>query len=333
MPIKKINNIEVFDYDQKQIIEKKINNIDECVAFKNTPSITWINIDKAPPISFLKELRLGFDLHPVVVEDILNSNQRPKVEFLDNYIFLTFRMMRLGEKGKKFTTEQISLILSDKYLMTFQQGIKGDTFEPVRKIIRQPGARLRSLGTDYLCYELINSVINGYFEIIEDFNERIEKLEKDIISQTSGNTVVNSIHSLKRQLFNLRRAIWPLREAVSVMERSDTALIKKTTRIYLRDSYERLVQIIDTIEIYRDILSGLLDLHLSTLSNRTNSVMKVLTMIATIFMPLSFLAGFYGMNFQNLPGLTSPFGPVAITIVMGAIFISMLFYFKSKKWL
>ncbi|PIT87358.1 MAG: magnesium and cobalt transport protein CorA [Candidatus Magasanikbacteria bacterium CG10_big_fil_rev_8_21_14_0_10_40_10] len=332
MSRKKINEIEVFDYDQTQVVEKKVKSIEDCVVFKDTPSITWINIDKVPPISFLKQLRLGFDLHPVVVEDILNMNQRPKVEFLDDYIFLTMRMMRPDKKTAKFTTEQVSIVISHKYLMTFQQGVKGDTFEPVRKIIRQPGTRLRSLGTDYLCYELINSMINGYFEILENFNDTIEKMEKAISTHPSAN-IINSIHSLKRQLFNLRRAVWPLREAISVIEHADCPLIKKATRIYLRDSYERLVQIIDTIEIYRDILSGLLDLYLSTISNRTNSVMKVLTMIATIFMPLSFLAGVYGMNFQHLPGLASPLGPLAITGVMLAVFIGMLFFFKSKKWL
>lgn len=326
------NSIDLFDYDEKEVVEKRMKNIDDCVPYKNTPSITWINIDRVPPLSFLEQLQLGFDLHPVIIEDIVGPDQRPKAEILDNYIYAVFRMLTINEESKKIVKEQVSLVLSDKFLMTFQQNIVGDTFEPVRNLIRKPGTRIRKLGTDYLAYELINSVVENYFKILEYFSDKIEKLEKDIITNPT-NRNLNSIHSLKRQLISFRKSVWPLREVIGILERGESVLIKKSTRIYFRDSSERLIQIIDSVESYRDILSGLLDVYLSGISNRTNSVVKVLTIITTIFMPLSFLAGFYGMNFEFLPGLHSHYGPLVISGTMITVMMIMLAYFKQKEWL
>ncbi|MFA4830818.1 MAG: magnesium/cobalt transporter CorA [Patescibacteria group bacterium] len=332
MPTPKINKIQVMDYSPDKCEEIIAKKIEDCVRYKDTPEITWINIDNVPPISFLNELRLGFNLHPVVIDDILNTNQRPKIEILDDYIFLAIKMLMIGEKNKKVVSEQVSIILSHKFVITFQQGIAGDTFEPVRHKIRQPETRIRSFGADYLAYELMNSVVSNYFNILESFSDRIEKLESETASNPTPRTL-NNIHLLKRQLINFRRSVWPLRELISMLERSESPLIKKTTRIYLRDLYEQLVQIIDTLETYRDIMSGLLDIYLSSISNRTNAIVKVLTIITTIFMPLSFLTGFYGMNFLHLPGLQSPAGPIVIVIIMLSVLTTMLGYFKHKNWL
>ncbi len=326
------NLISIIDYDTHELVEKQTDSLSECVYYKDTPSVTWIDIDNVPPMTFLEELKLGFNLHPVVVEDILNINQRPKIEILEDYISVIFKMMMVKDQGKRIVSEQVSLVISDKFILTFQQGVRGDTFERVRDLLRKQGTRIRSLGTDYLAYELIDSVVQNYFKILENLSERIEFLEKEVV-KTPTPKVLNSIYQLKREVLHVRKSVWPLREVVSIMERGDSPLIKKGTRIYLRDIYERLIQIIDGLETYRDILSGLLDVYLSVSSNRTNAIMKVLTIITTIFMPLSFLAGFYGMNFVHLPGLTSPYGPIFITILMLLVLMVMLLYFNRKKWL
>lgn len=326
------NNVHLFDYDSKKIEERTVSDINECIPYKKTETVTWINIDQVPPISFLNDLQLGFDLHPVVVEDILNVNQRPKVEELQDYIFLALKMFTFDKKSNKVIPEQVSIILANNFVVTFQQGVKGDNFESIRKLLRQGNSRIRSLGTDYLCYELVNSIVSNYFNILEDFSVYLEKLEKEMINKPTPATL-NKIYHFKRRILEIRKSIWPLRETIHILERNESKLIKDATRIYLRDIYESIIQIVDIIETYRDVLSGMLDVYLSSVSNKTNSVMKVLTIITTIFMPISFLAGFFGMNFQYLPGLSSLYAPWIIVLFMAIIFVSMLVFFKIKKWI
>lgn len=326
------NNIHLFDYDSKTVEEKPVSNINECIPYKETKTVTWINIDSVPPISFLHELRLGFDLHPIVVEDILDVNQRPKLESLKNYVFVALKMFSFDKRTNKIVPEQISIILAKNFLLTFQQGVKGDNFQSVRKLIRQDDARIRSLGTDYLCYELVASIVTNYFNVLEDFSNYIEILEKDMIEKPLPATL-NKIYNTKRQILELKKSVWPLREVIHMLERSDSEFIEDATKIYFRDIYENLIQVVDIIETYRDILSGMLDVYLSSVSNKTNSVMKVLTIITTIFMPISFLAGFFGMNFQYLPGLASPFAPIFVTLAMATVFVIMLVFFKIKRWI
>ncbi|MFA6427509.1 MAG: magnesium/cobalt transporter CorA [Candidatus Magasanikbacteria bacterium] len=328
----KNNQISVFDYDVQNFEEKESATLSECVHYKHTPSVTWINIDRVPPADFLERLGLGFDLHPVILEDIENINQRPKVEIMDDYVYVSVKMLTPDEKTKKINTEQVSIIAATKFVITFQQGLKGDTFEPVRALIRKGHTRIRSLGTDYLLYELVDSVVNKYFNVLETFGERIEALEQEVVRSPSNKTL-RTIHTLKRDILQVRKSVWPLREVVSILERGETTLLKKSTRIYFRDIYERLIQIIDSLETYRDILSGLLDVYLSSVSNRLNGVMKVLTIITTIFMPLSFLAGLYGMNFTYMPGLHSIWGFPLMVISMSVIFLGMIVYFNKKGWI
>lgn len=326
------NNVYLFDYDEKHLEEKAISNINECIPYKETKTVTWINIDSVPPVSFLEELRLGFDLHPVVEEDILNVNQRPKVEELENYIFIALKMFVFNKKTKTIHPEQVSIILANNFILTFQQGIKGDNFEPIRSLLRQGKPRIRSSGTDYLCYEFINSIVINYFTMLEDFSNYIDELEKEMIEKPTPHTL-NKIYHFKRQILDLRKSAWPLRETIHTLERSESKLIKNSTKIYLRDVYENLIQVVDIIETYRDILSGMLDVYLSSISNKTNAVMKVLTIITTIFMPISFLAGFFGMNFRYLPGLETVYGPIYLSLFMLFIFAGMLLFFRNKKWL
>lgn len=325
------NNIYLFDYDINSLEERNVANINECIPYKDTKTVTWINIDQVPPISFLNDIQLGFNLHPVVVEDILNLNQRPKVEELLDYTFLALKMFTFNKKTNEIVSEQISIILANNFLITFQQGIKGDDFESIRKSLRQDKSRIRSLGTDYLCYELVGSIVSNYFNVLEEFSSYIERLEKEMIQRPTPNTL-NRIYHLKRQILEFRKSIWPLREVIHILERGQSSLIQDSTKIYLRDIYESLIQIVDVIETYRDILSGMLDVYLSSISNKTNSTMKVLTIITTIFMPISFLAGFFGMNFRYLPGLDSHWAPLFITLGMAMIFTTMLIFFKTKKW-
>ncbi len=329
----KKNKITIFDYNAKHFEEIETSGIKDAIKYKDKQTVTWVNIDNVPPAEFLNELGLGFDLHPVVLEDIENLNQRPKVETLEGYIYVVLKMLTLDEAGHKIKTEQVSLIIADKFLITFQQGITGDTFESVRRLIRKDGTRTRSSGTDYLGYELIESIVAGYFQILEAFEDRIEQIEEELHKNPTSKTV-RSLHQLKREILNLRKLVWPLREVINILERGDFPLIKKTTRIYLRDVYDRIVQVIDTIESYRDILSSMLDLYLSTVSQRTNAVMKMLTIITTIFMPLSFLASVYGMNFTiSMPGVHWVYGFPTMLVVMALISVAMLNFFRRKKWL
>ncbi|MBI4427260.1 MAG: magnesium/cobalt transporter CorA [Candidatus Magasanikbacteria bacterium] len=327
------NLISIIDYNETHLEEKETYDLAECVYYKNTPEVTWINIDNVPPLSFLSELGLGFDLHPVIMEDIVNPNQRPKIEILDDYIYVVLKMLTPGKNpSQPFISEQVSIVMANKFVITLQQGVKGDAFDRARMLIRKEKTRIRSLGTDYLVYELIDDIVNNYFKVLEDFGERLELLESELIKDPSQKTL-RSIYSLKREILALRKAIWPLREVVDILERGDSPLIKKSTRIYLRDIYDRVVQAIDTMETYRDMATGMLDIYLSSLSNRMNGVIKVLTIITTVFMPLSFLAGLYGMNFKYMPGLSAPWGFDVMVIVMLLVFWSMIIFFKKKKWL
>lgn len=327
------NLISVIDYSETLLEEKETHDLADCVHYKNTPEVTWVNIDNVPPLNFLSELGLGFDLHPVILEDISNPHQRPKIEILDDYIYLVLKMLTPGKMGgHSFATEQVSIVMASKFVITLQQGVRGDAFDHPRELIRKEKTRIRSLGTDYLVYELIDGIVNNYFKVLEDFGERIEDLETELI-KNPNQKILRSIYALKREILGLRKAIWPLREVVDILERGDSPLIKKGTRIYLRDIYDRVVQAMDTLETYRDMASGMLDIYLSSVSNRLNGVMKVLTIITTIFMPLSFLAGLYGMNFRHMPGLDSPIGFDIMVGLMALVFVGMLLFFRKKGWL
>jgi len=326
------NQVYLFDYDNKHLEEREITDISHCIPYKETPTVTWINVDSVPPITFLHELRLGFNLHPVVEEDILNINQRPKIETLDNYIFLALKMFNFDKKSCKVVSEQVSIILAKNFLITFQQGIRGDSFDSVRKMLRDNNTAIRSGKTDFLCYELIASTVLNYFNVLDDFSNYIEDLEKEMI-ENPGTETLNKIYHLKRQILELKKSVWPLREVINILERDSSKFIYPESKIYLRDIYENLIQVVDITETYRDILSGMLDVYLSSVSNRTNSVMKVLAIITTIFMPLSFLTGFFGMNFQYLPGTSSPWGWIIMAFIMICLFIAMILVFKNRKWI
>jgi magnesium transporter len=241
-------------------------------------------------------------------------------------------MLHYLDQSGEIEAEQVSLILGQNFLFSFQEGKKGDLFDPIRERIRNGKGRIRKMGADYLAYALIDAVVDHYFIILEKLGERIEVLEEALVAQPTTRTL-HEIHNLKREMIFLRKAIWPLREVINSLARGESSLIQESTRVYLRDVYDHTIQVIDTIETFRDMVSGMLDIYLSSVSNRLNSVMKVLTIIATVFMPLTFLAGVYGMNFKHMPELEWRWGYPVIWAVMIAIGVFMLIYFRKKKWL
>lgn len=328
--------IKIIDYDEKNVEEKEIKSIEECFSFKDTPTVTWINVDGIHNLEIIQKLGEHFSFHPLILEDIVNTAQRPKLEDFESYIFIVLKMLYLCEKRGEIKSEQVSLILGSNFVISFQEK-EGDIFNPIRERIRNARGRIRKLGADYLVYSLLDVIVDNYFIILEEIGEQIEGAEEKLITAPTPQTI-QTIHNLKRNLIFLRKAVWPLREVVNTLERGESKLIKKPTHIFLRDIYDHTFQVIDTIETFRDTVSGLLDIYLSSVSNRMNEVMKVLTIIATIFIPLTFIAGIYGMNFNpavspfNMPELNWRYGYIFAWAIMLITALGMIVYFKRKKW-
>jgi len=323
--------ITIMDYDEAHFQEKETKTIEECLLFKDKPTVTWINIDGLHQVEILERLGECYGLHPLVLEDILNTDQRPKMEDYGEYLFIVLRMLNYNDKSSEIEAEQISLILGTNFVLSFQEK-EGDTFNPIRERIRNSKGRIRRMGADYLSYSLLDSIVDNYFIILEKLGEKIEFLEDELVTRPTPETL-QIIHHLKREMIYLRKAVWPLREVIGNLERGEPPLVKETIRVYLRDVYDHTIQVIDTIETFRDMVSGMLDIYLSSISNRLNAVMKVLTIIATIFMPLTFLAGIYGMNFKYMPELEWRWSYPVVWLIMVGIGVSMLLYFRKKKWL
>jgi magnesium transporter len=266
-----------------------------------------------------------------VLEDVLNTGHRPKFEEHDDYLFLVLKMLFMPAGSNEVHTEQVSLIIKDKLVLSFQEQA-GDVFDGIRERLRNNRGRIRKRGADYLAYALLDSVIDNYFVILEKIGEEIELLEDELIAAPTP-TTLHKIHNLKREMILLRKSVWPLRELISGMQRCESPLIAEGTEIFFKDIYDHTIQVIDTVETFRDILSGMLDLYLSSISNRMNEVMKVLTIMATIFIPLTFIAGIYGMNFDVMPELHWPWGYAAFWVVILIVAGTMLAFFKKKKWL
>jgi len=323
--------ITVMDYDEAHFQEKETKAVEECFVFKEKPTVTWVNVDGLHQVEILEKLGECYGLHPLVLEDILNTDQRPKTEDYGEYLYIVLKSLDYNDKSNEIETDQISLILGSNFVFSFQER-EGDTFDPIRERIRNGKGRIRSMGADYLVYALVDSIVDNYFIILEKLGEKIEFLEDKLVSHPTPE-ILQTIHHLRREMIFLRKAVWPLREVINSLERGEPSLVKESTRLYLRDVYDHTIQTIDTIETYRDMVSGMLDIYLSSVSNRLNSVMKVLTIIATIFMPLTFLAGIYGMNFKYMPELEWRWGYPFIWLIMVGIGVLMLIYFNRRKWL
>lgn len=323
--------ITVLDYDATQFQERKLDTIEDAFEFKATPTVSWINVDGLHDVSIIEKIGKHHTLHPLIQEDIVSTAQRPKVEDMETTLYVVLRMLHCDAGAEAVRSEQVSLVLGDNFVLSFQEST-GDVFDPIRDRIRNAKGRIRKMGADYLVYALLDAIVDNYFLILEHIGERVETLEEELITDPNQATL-GRIYQLKREMINLRKGVWPLREMIGNLERSESRLFQETTRPYLRDVYDHTIQVIDTVESYRDMVSGMLDTYLSSISNRMNNVMKVLTIIATIFIPLTFVAGIYGMNFENMPELKWKYGYAAVWGVMLAILIAMLFYFKRKRWL
>ena len=326
--------IRVMAYGPEELREEQITDIRSLEALLHKWPVLWVNVDGLGDTNVISQLGEIFGLHRLALEDVINVHQRPKVEQYDECLFLVARMLFLSEN---LETEQVSMFVGKGFVLTFQEQVR-DCFDPVRDRIRKSLGRIRRAPVDYLGYALLDAIVDSYFPILEHYGERLEALEEEIITSPAEKTI-SRIHQNKRDLLTLRRTLWPLRDAINSLLRDETTFFTNETRIYLRDCYDHTIQIIDMLESYRETASGLLDVHLSSLSNRMNDVMRVLTVIATIFMPLSFLAGIYGMNFNseispwNMPELNWRWGyPFALGLML-AVFTGLIFYFREKRWL
>ncbi|MBT3412917.1 MAG: magnesium/cobalt transporter CorA [Candidatus Jacksonbacteria bacterium] len=322
--------ISIIDYTPKTFQEKKVKKSAACAPLKTKKSVSWINVSTVNDVKQIEELGNTFDIHSLVLEDITNTDQRPKTEDHEKYIYTVLKMLSYNStKGKTFI-EQVSILLGDNFVISFQEA-DGDVFNPIREQIRKNESRIRTSKSDFLAYSLIDSIVDNYFVVLEHIGEKIGKIEEQIFSHPNQHTM-EKIHALKRDIIFIRRSVWPLREVINNMQRSESKLIGKESKLYFRDVYDHTIQIMDTTETFSDMLSNLLDVHLSKMTHGMNEVMKVLTIIATVFIPLTFLTGLYGMNFIHMPELQWRYGyPFALGIMLVAALL-MLAYFKKKKW-
>lgn len=305
-----------------------MGTIAECFPLEEK-QITWIDVDGVHQPEIVEEIGTLLDIHPLVLEDILNTAQRPKMEDFGKYIFVVLKMLSLEEN--EIASEQISFILGQNFVISFQER-EGDIFDPIRERIRHAKGKVRKMGSDYLVYALADAVVDDYFAVLEKIGEQIEDMEDEVVTNPTSETM-QTIHNLKRNIILLRKSTWPLREVISELERGETVLIDEKTGIYFRDVYDHTIQVIDIIETLRDVVSGMLDIYLTSISNRMNEIMKVLTIIATIFIPLTFIAGIYGMNFVYMPELGWHWGYFAVLLSMIFVGACMVVYFRKKKWL
>jgi len=321
--------ITIVSYDEREFQEKEAKTAEECFPFKDKLGVTWINVDGVHQPEIVKKLGDYFGIHPLVLEDILNTYQRPKMDDLCNYIYIVLKMLNYNDERNEIVVEQISLILGPNFVISFQEKA-GDVFNHIKEQIRGKKGRIREMGADYLAYALIDAIVDNYFIILEKFEEKIDFLEEGLVANPTQDTL-QTIHGLKKDIMFLRKSVWPLRRVISELERG--LLIQESTRVYLKDVYDHTIRIIDTVEMLRDTVSGILDVYFSSVSYKMNEVMKILTFIATIFIPLTFIVGIYGMNFKNMPELGWYWAYPLVLLVMLAIGISLIFYFRRKKWI
>lgn len=320
----------LIEYNADSFSERILSNTGECRDLKNTSAVHWLNIEGLHEIDVIQQIGDIFGIHPLVLEDIATTGQRPRMEDYGDYIHVVVKVLYHRGDERQIVSEQISLILGPFGLITFQE-VVGDIFDPIRERIRAAKGRVRSAGPDYLAYRLLDTIIDNYFIILEDVNDRVELIQERVADKPDP-SIIHDIHQLKRDMIFLRKTLWPVREVVSGLQKSDSSLVDKSTEIFLRDAYEHSVQVIDMIETMRDTLSSALDIYLSSMSNRMNEIMRVLTVMSTLFIPLTFIVGVYGMNFQHMPELSWRYGYAGVWGVMIVTVVVMFIYFRRQKW-
>jgi magnesium transporter len=323
--------ISVLEYSEASFDEAVVKTIDDCTSFKAKLPVRWIRIDGIHQVEVMERIGECFDLHPLTLEDILNTDQRPKMEDFDRYLYIVLKMLTFDEKTGRVAAEQVSLIIGSGLVISFQER-EADAFRPIIERLHNAKGRIRKTGADYLAYALLDAVVDNYFLVLERMGEAIEYLEDEISMSPKPNTM-QSIQRLRSDMIVLRRSVWPLGEVVNSIVLGDTPLINDASKLYFKDVHDHIIQATDTIETYREMLMGMLTMHLSAVSNRLNEIMKVLTIIATIFMPLTFIVGIYGMNFETMPELRWRWGYPLVLLFMICVSVCMLACFKRKRWL
>ncbi|MCF4101656.1 magnesium/cobalt transporter CorA [Gillisia sp. M10.2A] len=323
--------LEVIDYNKLSFDRYLSNNPEDAFNFENEDKITWININGLYNTQEIEKLGKYYGLHPLIIEDIVNTNQRPKIDEYQDYLFVVAKMLYHKTNGE-LENEHISIVIGKDYILTFQEA-DGDVFDGVRDRISNAKGRIRNNGSDYLMFTLLDAIIDNYFVVIEEISDKIEILEEQLFVAKPSDDITFEIQELKRTVLRIRRAVFPLREVISRLEKIDNNLIEDKTQNYIRDLYDHIIQVSENIEIYREMTWGLMDMYMTTISNKMNEVMKVLTIMASIFIPLTFIAGIYGMNFEYMPELQYKYSYFILWGVMIVIFLAMLYYFQRKKWL
>jgi magnesium transporter len=325
--------ITIIDYDEVHYHEKVADNVHDCFNYAERPSVTWINVDGTQDAQIIKNLGMFFHLHPLLQEDIMSINHRPKVDFYENNIFLVTRMLSYNHTLKQVETEQVCFVLGESYLLSFQEDKEGDVFDAVRHQLRsKPKGKLRNMGESYLFYVLLDTIVSGYLEVMEHINDELDVLEEKVMNDIYIQQPTKKLYDLKSQLTSVRKAVRPLLDATTQLLKEEGKFLDSTS-FYMRDLRDRISQVSESVEIAIDTCSSLLDLHLTLMSNKTNEVMKVLTVMSAIFLPLSFIAGLYGMNFEKMPELKMEMGYYYTLYGMGFIAFGLLAWFKVRKWI
>lgn len=324
--------ISVIDYSKDKIDERDVQSVEELLKYKDSDSVTWVIVEGLTNVNIVEQIGTTFGIHHLVLEDILNTHQRPKFEEYDDHLYIVLKC--LLPEGEQLTVnyEQISILLLNNFVFLFKEK-KDNLLYPVQQRIRTSKGRLRSLGTDYLTYTILDTIVDQNFMLIDSLDEAITAIEDSLLTSQATQDTLNKIQKLKREIIGIRRHVSPVRELLSEMLRSESELINEKTHIYLRDVHDHAIRVMESIELYRDILTGLLDIYISSVSNKMNEVMKVLTVFASIFIPLTFLTGIYGMNFEYMPELKWRWAYPILWTAFITIPVLLLIYFKRKKWL
>lgn len=325
------SKITILDYDEKYFHAEQTHIVESLIPHKTSPTVTWINVDTINDVKLLEKMGSIFNLHHLTLEDIQSADQRPKLDDYETYLYIDLKILSYNEEKNDIEQEALSLVLGPSYVITFHER-ESSVLNPIRDRIRSHGGRIRKMGADYLAYCLVDTVVDHYFVIMEKLDEKIESLQDDVMSNPTP-ALLREINDIKQMIISLRKTIWPLRDVIVRMERRDSNLIADSTRVFLRDVYDHTIHIMDTIETFRDLVSGILDIYLSSSSNKLNEVIKFLTIISTIFIPLTFIAGVYGMNFKHFPELDLQYGYLYFWMFTVSTAGVMLYYFKKKGWL
>jgi magnesium transporter len=324
--------IQVMNFNPSGFKEIVVEDFEDCLIPLNSKGVTWINVEGLENQRVIKKIAHHFGFHELLLEDVLHKDLRPKIDFFDNHILILLQMLKYNTEKREMESEQVSLVMGHNYVISFQEEAESDVFGGIRNKIRAGGNKLVRSDSDFLLYSLIDSIVDHYFIILEHIGDDIENLEEKVIENAQSEHL-QKIYEMKRDVIFTRRSVYPLREILAILEREEVHQITKETRRYLRDVYDHTIQIMDAVESMRDVISGLVDLYMSGVSNRMNTVMKTLTIISTIFMPLTFVAGIYGMNFDNMPELHYHYGYFWVLGGMAIILVIMVFFFRKKGWL